>query len=33
MVEGARFIERIFRAPEAYDRVFTRKDAPPTAVW
>jgi hypothetical protein len=33
MVEGARFIERIFRTPEAYDRVFTRRDTPPTAVW
>ncbi|MGH3888242.1 MAG: B12-binding domain-containing radical SAM protein [Pseudonocardiaceae bacterium] len=34
MIEGARFIERIFRAPEAYDRVFTRKrDAPRTGVW
>lgn len=33
MVEGARFIERIFRRPEAYDRVFTRKNERPTAVW
>lgn len=33
MVEGARFIERIFRRPEACQRVFTRKNERPTAVW
>ena len=32
-VEAARFIERIFRAPEAFDRVFTRADEVPIGLW